>query len=81
MSMIEKLTRAIEQELDVVEMVDASQADLRRMRAKRIARAVLQVMRDPDEQMRRVLTEADWNEWPAGSAYVVAIDKALEPVA
>jgi hypothetical protein len=41
-------------------------------------RSALEAMREPDDAMRSVFIEADWNDWPAESAFVVAIDKAIQ---
>ena len=43
---IERVTQAVERELGIREMVDASQSVLKRLQAERITRAVLAVLND-----------------------------------
>lgn len=50
-SMVERVARAIEGEIDIVEMVSASPEAIRRLRATRIARAAIEAMREPTDAM------------------------------
>lgn len=44
----DRLVEAVEREIDVREMVDASPSRIRRLRAERVVRVMLKTLREPD---------------------------------
>jgi hypothetical protein len=80
-SMIERVARAIEGEIDKVELVSASPEVIRQIRARRIALAAIAAMRDPTD----LVAEAVWAEtgdpcWKENAieAWQAGIDAALQ---
>lgn len=51
MTPVERMARRIEREIDNVPMVDAAPSQIRAIRARNVARAALEAIREPSEAM------------------------------
>jgi hypothetical protein len=81
-TMVERVARAIEADLDTFPMLSADPATIRRIRAEKLARAAIEAMREPTDEMIDAASSGfakealDYRERNT-NAFQAAIDAAL----
>jgi hypothetical protein len=72
--MLDRLTGAVDRELDVSEAVLADPLTLRRLKARRVARAVLAELRNPTDAMLAAGFQAQWTPDSIGAIWQAMVD-------